>query len=55
VGIIDEQKENIDAARALGFNTILVENSNGQPNIQAVREQLKNITPFALEEDAIYA
>jgi putative hydrolase of the HAD superfamily len=52
---VDDQQENIDAARALGFNTILVESSDGQPNISAVREQLKNITPLPLEEDAIYA
>lgn len=46
---IDDQPENTQIAQALGFNTILVENNGGKPNIKAVREQLNYITP-SLEE-----
>lgn len=52
---IDDQQENTEVAQSLGFNTILVENNGGTPNIKAVREQLKNITPFPSQEEVIYA
>lgn len=51
---IDDQVENIEIAQELGFNTILVENKTGTPNINAVREQLKNIK-HSIPQEAIYA
>lgn len=52
---IDDQLENTEIAQALGFNTILVENTEGTPNIKAVREQLKNIKLSTPQEETIYA
>lgn len=42
---LDDQRENIEIAEQLGFNTILVEHNNGIPNLKAVREKLKLIQP----------
>lgn len=52
---IDDQLENTEIAQSLGFNTILVENTGGTPNIKAVREQLKNIKLSIPQEETIYA